>query len=286
MVVFAHHFCRQAVLDVGVAGIEEEVHIAVGLQALEHKGVFRFMGKDVVERPIVDVVGQVLQVDIRALGLGIARQFLHGLEVMLQGNLLGHQHHFRLDDATPVNDQRRAQAAGDVDFLLHVLHGRATEGFDITAQRRLEVAVKNRFDSSGRDLRLQTLDTRLGPVIDHFAEQAAVDVPVGAVAFDGGLQALFGAQVFLVGHTGAERDGGVDQFAVHGTIPFVDGALKFDGHEIGLGHAAIRACPVFRHLFPRGACGNSVFRNAQFFYVHKTAGCAHISLHGNAKSIA
>ena len=199
----------------------------MGLQALEHKGVFGFMGKDVVERPIVDVVGQVLQVDIRALGLGIARQFLHRLEIMLQGNLLGHQHHFRLDDATTVNDQRRAQAAGDIDFFFDVLHGRTTEGFDITAQRRLEVAMENRLDPRGRDLRLQALDTRLGPVIDHFAEQAAVDVPVGAVTFDGGLQALFGAQVFLVGHTGAERDGGVDQFAVHGTIPFVDGGSGF-----------------------------------------------------------
>lgn len=56
--------------------------------------------------------------------------------------------------------------------------------------------MENRLDPRGRDLRLQALDTRLGPVIDHFAEQAAVDVPVGAVTFDGGLQALSAPRYF------------------------------------------------------------------------------------------
>ncbi|WP_241509657.1 hypothetical protein [Pseudomonas ovata] len=92
-----------------------------------------------------------------------------------------------------MDDQRNAaQGLAQVDFLLDVVQRAAGQGFDIAAQRRLEIAMVDGLHAGDLHQLDQGCETLGLEVIGPFALQAAIDVPVGIAFFAGRQQAGFG----------------------------------------------------------------------------------------------
>jgi hypothetical protein len=60
-----------------------------------------------------------------------------------------------------------------------------------------------------------------------------------------------------------------------------DGVMHLDFHhvEVSFGHAAIRAFPVFRDIYPAGTGSDAFFWQAQCFFIDETANDALICFH-------